>query len=490
MLLSCEQMRSAEDEAFSRGVSAARLMDIAGRGIARCIGQFFPAPATCIAWCGKGNNAGDALVAARYLKAWGWKIQTRFTHSPNQLSPLALRQMEQLGSVDTDSPRRGPLVVLDGLLGIGASGELRQGIAEAVAEINRLRREEGAFVVALDIPTGLNGDTGEAGSVCIQADLTVTMGFAKQGLLADTAANYVGRLAVVELRELETPANADPAELATPALLKGRFPPRDFDTHKGNHGRIGIIAGSPGFYGAARLCSAGAVAAGGGLVSLFAGPEAYDALSTSLIPEVMVQRVDWLTDVLDERLDVLAIGPGIGFDRSREVLSIIQSARIPVIIDADALTIVSRNPSILRNAAGPRLLTPHPGEFERMDPGGKGDRRSRLEAFVKARPVTLLLKGARTVIGAAGRPVVFNTTGNPGMGTGGMGDVLTGVCAALCARPGGDDMVSTAAIAAWACGRSAEVAIFEKGESPESLRATHVLENLGNAFRQLREGVL
>jgi NAD(P)H-hydrate epimerase len=280
--------------------------------------------------------------------------------------------------------------------------------------------------------------------------------------------------------------DADPALLSTAQELRSLLPVRDFDTHKGNYGRIGIVAGSPRFLGAARLCSAATVHAGGGLVTLYTTAECHDMLSSTCIPEVMVRQVSSYAEVLRERHDVLAIGPGLGREHDGEIRELVTKAPIPCVVDADGLNALSTEPSILAGCPAPRLLTPHPGEMERLFPQGGRSRREWATEFVNAHPVTLLLKGSRTLVVQNDRPAVFNGTGNPGMGSGGMGDVLTGVCAALIG--GGHSLRDAAILGAWLCGRAAEIAIFNGYDSQESLSASSVIARLGEATRSLRNG--
>jgi len=313
------------------------------------------------------------------------------------------------------------------------------------------------------------------------------MGFAKTGLLSDQAVNFVGRLAVASLEGLAAPDPAeDGARVIVPSLLRAHLPPRDFDTHKGMAGRVAVVAGSAGFSGAARLCSAAAVAGGAGLVTLFVKKEVYPLLASAVIPEVMVRQVEFYDEVLQDRWDAIAVGPGLSARCSGEILSIVRGARPPCVVDADALNAVSESPGILSGCAGPRLLTPHPGEMERLSPRQGRSRLQWMREFVHQYPVTLLLKGARTIIGQTNRPAAYNTTGNPGMASGGMGDVLTGIAAALLAQ--GLDPYGAAMIGAWVCGRAAEIAAASGGESQESLRASHVIQNAGRAFQGLRGG--
>jgi NAD(P)H-hydrate epimerase len=483
MILTSSQMTGAEEAAFARGATAGELMEVAGRSIADMVVQFHPSPGTCHVFAGKGHNAGDVLVAARHLGSAGWRITLEMAFPASELAPLTAAQLAGV-PVTPGAPSGGPLVVLDGLLGIGSSGAPREPVAGSIRKINNLRKARGAWVLAADLPSGLNADDGSTAGDCVRADATIAMGFLKSGLITDSAAEFVGRLAIATLPDLVPPSGADPAGLITPDSLSGLLPPRSFDVHKGLCGRVAVVAGSSGLTGAARLCSHAAVSGGAGLVTLFVPREIHPIMATSAIPEVMVRPVDSLLEVLDFPFDVLAIGPGIGSSRADEVVSLLHGIPVPAVIDADALNILSAgHMDLAASPAGPRLLTPHPGEMQRLFPQDGRTRRGWLEAFVAAHPVTLLLKGSRTIIGEAGSPPSLNSTGHPGMASGGMGDVLTGVCAALIAQ--GHSTRDAALAGAWVCGRAAEIAIT-RGESQESLRASAVLAHLGMAFNSLR----
>lgn len=487
MLITCEEMRHAEEAAFARGVQAEDLMEEAGRGVAEIVRQFHRVPGLCIVFCGKGHNAGDALVAARYLASWGWVIDVRFAFTAASLAPLTARKLDQLTESRHEVPQGNSTVILDGLLGIGAKGEPRGEIALAIESINRLRQERGAWVLAIDIPSGLDGATGTPASICVTADLTATIAVAKDCLVADTATGVVGRLAVIELKDLPPPESAR-WHVTTSSSIQAWLPPRSFDLHKGDCGRVGIIAGSHGFTGAARLCSAAAVRAGAGLITLLSKSECSDVLAASCIPEVMVKTVLSYREALDLRFDSLAIGPGLGSEFAAEILSVIEHAEQPVVIDADAINVLSPDVRLLKHCAGPRLLTPHPGEMERLFPREGRERREWLDDFLAEYPVTLLLKGARTLVGDAQEARFINSSGNPGMASGGMGDVLTGVCAALCPQVTGKNLLQCAVLGAWVCGRAAECAVFGGTDAPESLCASSLLDSLGTAFQSLRAG--
>jgi NAD(P)H-hydrate epimerase len=489
MLLTCSEMRALEERAFSEEITAEALMEQAGEGIATVVREFFPIPGRCIAFFGKGHNGGDALVAVRHLSKTGWQIELRPAFAKSDWAPLTRSQYGRLAK-EPILHAPGPLIVLDGLLGTGAGGSLREPIRGACREINALRRERHAHVFALDLPTGLDGDTGASDKQAVVADTTITIGFAKFGLVADRAANHVGRIVVVPLDELTARAPAaGGTAVATARELAGKLRARSFDSHKGDYGRIGIVAGSRGLIGAAVLCAAGALHGGGGLIMLYVPRDIADVVAAKAPPEVMVHAIDSPANVLNERLDVLAIGPGLGRENAEAVLEVIAKTPQPAVLDADALNILSSNLDTLERCAGPRVLTPHPGEMARLDPAANDrSRRQTVEAFTSRYPHVLLLKGCRTLVGQREQPLSYNTTGHPGMATGGVGDVTTGVIAALAGQ--GLSLYDAARMGAWVVGRAAERALFNGIESAETLRPTAVLDALGGAFKDLRAGRL
>src|SRR5213079_1580482 len=236
-------MRAAEESAVARGVTIETWMDQAGAGVARAVRQFFPKPATCLVFAGKGHNGGDALVAAEQLQRIGWKIDIRLPFAEENCSELtqkkltALRESISKGADTID--RRPHTIILDGLLGTGAKSFLREPIRSAAREINRLRREENAFVFAVDLPTGLDADSGDHDPEdSVAADFTITIGFAKHGLIVDSALNYVGRIEIVPLPGLWSEASAPNELAASAASLSPLLPRRNFDAYKNQFGRI------------------------------------------------------------------------------------------------------------------------------------------------------------------------------------------------------------------------------------------------------------
>jgi len=501
-IVSCAEMRRIEESTFATGVEAEALMEEVGACVARAVTQFLMSPGTVAVYYGKGNNGGDALVAARHLANEGWNVELHPQETDAaKLAPLTAKMLAAFEALKTPSRRRPvrgflekPTVILDGLLGIGATGPLRDDIRVLTREINAQRAGSNARVFAVDLPTGLNADTGEADRDCVEAEVTVTAGYAKSGLVADGASAHVGRLCVAAVDQFAPHAPRDfTAEVATPESLRGVLPRRNFDSYKNLFGHIGIVAGSEGFLGAAILCASGALRGGAGLVTVYAPFDIEPALAIKMPPEIMVQPVESYDEVMDGRHNVLAVGPGLGQERSGAILQLVEHAACPMVLDADGLNIVAAHDTgLLARCAGPRLLTPHPGEMARLYPESKQLSRyetvtSFTDRFANARsPITLLLKGSRTIIHEHGRPASYNTTGSPGMSTGGMGDVLTGVCAALI----GQHLApyDAARTGAWLCGRAAENAFPDMVE--ESLTAMDVAHNLCWAFHHLRAGTL
>jgi hydroxyethylthiazole kinase-like uncharacterized protein yjeF len=514
-------MRNAEKAAFARGVEVEALMDKAGAGIAKAVTIFFPNPGTCIVFAGKGHNAGDALVAAQLLRSEGWKIEVRLAFKEDDCSELTRKKLEDVrrGPGEISRPQESadlgvtlvelwaqssdqlsaaqdaiaseaylssasPIIILDGLLGVGAKPPLREPIRAACRQINQLRRKRNAYVFAVDLPTGLDSDSGKADRDCVIADFTVTIGFAKSGLIADSALDFVGRLEVVPLPDLAAESKSKELIGAASALAP-LLPRRKFNAYKNQFGRVGVVAGARGFIGAALMTTQGALRAGAGLVEVFVPEEIYEIVAAAAPMEAMVKPVESYRDLLKEKMDVWALGPGLGKSRASEILELIKKAKQPMVVDADGLNILADKMSVLRRCKGKRLLTPHPGEMARLFPNKKESRAKTAAKFCNRFPVTLLLKGSRTIVAEHKRSLSYNTTGNPGMASGGMGDVLTGVCAGLVGQ--GLSLYDAGRLSAWLCGRAAEIAIFRYDASQESLLARDVLDHLGEAFKDLRD---
>lgn len=493
--VTCQKMRELEELAFKKGVTAESLMEKAGQGMADALLRRYPSPGRVIACIGTGNNAGDALVVLRHLSAAGWQIGVRCLHSRSMLAALPQKKWRELGDCPWCEkveryPGSEPLLLLDGLIGIGGAGPLRAPLDELAAWMNKMRDTHGADVIAMDIPSGVNGDTGKACDGAVVADLTLSVGVVKTGLLASASALFTGAIETIPLAELPPPDDASPS-LIDVTSLKNLLPRRPHDFHKGDAGRVGIFAGSEGMLGAAVLCAKGAVRSGAGLVTVFAYEDIYPLLATMLPPEVMLRRMRSLGEIRKCHLDALAMGPGIGASNQQENrrwLTLLGQLDLPMVLDADALNRFDGK-SLVSYLRPNHILTPHPGEMLRLFPEGADmNRMGRVKAFVEHYPgTTLVLKGVHSIIAqnGAGHNTSFhvNGSGHAGMACGGQGDVLTGVMAGLLAQ--GLASIDAARLSVWLCGRAAELAISHGRQSTFSLCAGDIPEWLGLAFREL-----
>ena len=340
-------------------------------------------------------------------------------------------------------------VVVDAILGTGFSGELRPAAKRACQLINQLAQH----VVAVDVPTGVNADDGSACADAVQANVTVTMALPKTGLLLYPGKRLCGSIVVANIGMPSKLVNDFPSHKyrITADMVRRLLPLRAEDAHKGDAGRVVICAGSPGFTGAAALCSHAAVKAGAGLVSLLTPLASREVLAVKLT-EVMVhgllERMPGVlgsaaaSDVLTRanKADVLAIGPGLGLSDSTQqaVRDILAKAEVPVVIDADALTALKDDTELLAKMAAPKVLTPHAGEMARLTGLAVEEiNKNRIDIaqkYAQAWQAVLVLKGAPTVVACPDGTVYVNSTGTKALATGGSGDVLTGIIAGLAAQ--------------------------------------------------------
>ena len=488
--VSASGMREIEAGAMASGIGESALMGNAGTRLGHAIARFFTRPGTAVAWPGKGHNGGDALIALRVLRDdHGWRIRIRHVFPETALAPLTRNQLaphRETPDFDCGDPAlRHPLILIDGLLGIGADGSsLRGPLADAANEINHLRETKGAVVVAVDLPSGINPDTGAFPSNSVRADVTFTLGAVKSGLIQPAAANVVGALSLVSIPELTAGVGCGPA-LICPQHPHATLFARPYDFHKGMAGRVAILAGSESYSGAAVLCASAALAGGAGLVTLHVPRAIHQLVAVRCAPEIIVRPFDSLDELGRETPDAWVVGCGLGADWGDDLISFIATtSEIPMVIDADALNAIAREGALGKLGAN-HLLTPHPGEFRRLAPHLPDlAPLDAATAWVRDFPATLLLKGCRSVIAARGHDPLVNSTGHPGMATAGQGDVLAGVAGALLAAK--QPLPGAAAMAAWLCGRAAERAVHHGDESAESLRATSVIQNLGGAFHDWR----
>lgn len=482
-------MRGIERRAMESGVAEGELMMRAGVALGRAIGNQYRNIWRAVAYVGKGHNAGDALIALWVLQQeFGWDVGVRSNHAVSDFAKLTATQWKLLGLEEFlekgyEKQNTGPVLLIDGLLGIGVEGDLRDPLLELSDEMRYLRNHHAATVVAVDNPSGVDPDSGNIFKGAVVADRTLMIGAEKIGLLLSKAANHTGQLGLVMVEDLKNHAKSE-TELICPQNMDFGKAPRPFDFHKGMAGRLSIVAGSRDFGGAALLTALGAIRAGAGLVTLWVRPDIADSVRVGLPYEVMLRTTENPIELLDVKTDALVIGPGLG-EISRDfadgLASLIEKASVPMVVDADGLNFMAARGSQPR---ANHLLTPHPGEFARLAPDLSGmDREEAARAFVEKHESVLLLKGARTLVAKRGLPLRVNGTGTPAMSNGGQGDLLSGVIGALLA--GGMDGFDAAALGAWICGHAAEISQAEIGDV---CTANDTAVRLGEAMRSWRRG--
>ena len=451
-LLSVAAMRSVDQAAIAAGTAGITLMRKAGAAVAEQAGARVPAGGCILVLCGPGNNGGDGFVAARLLRAAGYAIRLCLLGDVSALKgDAALAASEWDGPVEparTDALADSALII-DALFGAGLArdigGEARE-LVEAVARA-------GTPVLAVDVPSGIDGDTGAVRGVAIQAVETVTFVALKPGHLLQPGRAHCGRLHVADIG-IEAAALDEGLRVAGPAAWRNApdvwriaLPVLAPESHKYKRGHALVVSGPATKTGAARLAARGALRIGAGLVTV-ASPTGALVENAAHLTAIMMRpcdSADDLDDLLsDERLNAVLLGPGLGAGaQTRDLVAVAASAGRKLVLDADALTSFTGDASSLathlRGGGGDAVLTPHAGEFAKLFGGtSAADKRlSKLErAHTAARRIgaTVVLKGADTVIAAADGRAAINDHGTPYLGTAGSGDVLAGLIAGLLAQ--------------------------------------------------------
>lgn len=468
-LVNVQEMKQLDQLATAEyAVPGILLMDNAAQAVADAVNDSLDEldGESVVVFCGGGNNGGDGFGAARWLQNYGAKVRVFVVGKAleavtgDAAAELAMLQktdakVEAIASDDdwllAELAVAKADLLVDALAGTGFHGELEGDILRACKLLN----ESEKYIVAVDVPTGVNADNGAVAENAVRADKTVTMALLKTGLLLYPGREYCGD---IELADIGMPAKmvdecASKKYRLTDDIVRELLPLRKADAHKGDAGRVVICAGSPGFTGAAALSSYAAVKAGAGLVSLYTPLSSRDVLAGKLT-EVMVHGLlERMPGILGggaagdvaknaNAADVLAIGPGLGTSEStqqavRDILLQLQ-LQVPVVIDADALTALQGHTEILTQMQAAKVLTPHPGEMARLI--GKeiseinADRVNIAMQYATEWNAVLVLKGAPTVIACPDGSVYVNSTGSSALATGGSGDVLTGIIAGLAAQ--------------------------------------------------------
>ncbi len=408
------------------------LMMRAGEAAFVQLRSYWPAAKNYLVVCGVGNNAGDGYVIARLALTAGFNVQVYSLSDPGQLTDSALQAyqafLEVHGQVQRDLARVNwsADVLVDAIFGIGLSRPVTGMYAQVIDVINA----SGIPVFSVDIPSGIDADTGMVMGKAVYADLTVTFIGLKQGLFTGKAVNYCGKIQFAKLAQSDQVFTQ--IACAVERIKHEPLPKRLRDTHKGEAGHVLIIGGACGFSGAVMLAGEAALSVGAGLVSIATRPE-HAAFLNGQRPELMchaVKSVDELSELV-EKARVIVIGPGLGQSHwSRQLFNSLLTFEKPMIVDADALNLLADQPIYKTNW----ILTPHPGEAARLlgisTESVQQDRFAAVRAIQQRYGGIALLKGAGTLI-ADHANVAIATTGNPGMASGGMGDVLSGIIAGL-----------------------------------------------------------
>jgi NAD(P)H-hydrate epimerase len=452
-----EQMRKLDARTIAAGTPGEELMERAGFAVAKAAIEFLKRrdARSALLFAGRGNNGGDAIVAARHLAAAGCAPTVVLVSRRGESRP------ELVGVEVLEWPCELPAaaVVVDGMLGTGLTGEVREPYAAAIKWINQSRLP----VVAVDVPSGLGTAT------CVRANVTVTMGLPKIELLKPAATDFVGRIEVADIG-LGNDVESD-IEFITGADIV--VPARPRSAHKGNFGHLLIVAGSEGYTGAPVICAHAAARAGAGLVTLAVPKEIYPIVAGNCPPEVMPRPLDDLPT-----FDALAIGPGMGQkpEAQKLIWKLLSNSSAPTVVDADALNALAQAPGALKKLTTAMVLTPHPGEMGRLvGKSAKEVQATRWEIakeFAQEYGVVLVLKGAGTVVTDKSGKLWINSTGNPGMAKGGMGDALTGIIGALLAQR--LTPLEAAKAGVFLHGRAGDVAAEKRGAT--SMLATDLIE--------------
>jgi NAD(P)H-hydrate epimerase len=512
-VLNTQQMREADRRTIEDvGIPAIVLMENAGRQAVAAMEAAFEdlASSHVGVLCGRGNNGGDGFVVARTLVQRGVETSVFLLGRVADVRGDARTNLEVLGRIGLTVVEIGDAqewelhfseisqceLLVDALLGTGFHGPLSGLLETVVADVNGL----GVPVVAIDLPTGLSADSHEVAGEAIEASMTVTLAAPKISLILPPADSHGGDLVIADIGiplPLLDEVGGPYVELLTRERMRELVPARASDSHKGDFGRVLVVAGSVGRAGAAHLAAIGALRSGAGLVTI-ATPRSCLPIVAAMAPEYMTEpleetasgTIDYaaLDRVLDIKADVIAVGPGLGQSpgTSAFVQGLLERAGVPLVIDADALNAFVGEPDRLMGRDGVDVvITPHPGEMARLlnisIEAVQHDRLQHATAFAANHRVHVVLKGHRTIVAGPDNRAFVNLTGNAGMATGGTGDLLTGMIAAWFAQL--LDAEAACKLAVYLHGTAGDLAEADEGEV--ALVAGDVAARLGDAVMEL-----
>jgi ADP-dependent NAD(P)H-hydrate dehydratase / NAD(P)H-hydrate epimerase len=512
-IVTSSQMQALDRRAIIEAhIPGTTLMENAGAGVVACLEQAWGhlRGKTITVFCGKGNNGGDGLVVARLLHRGRAKVRvfamapvsemtrdaaTMYRHllrtaGKSCVTRFTSRLQVQPFLQDSD-------FVVDALFGTGLSADITGPYAEVIDAINEARRP----VAAVDLPSGLHADTGRMLGRAVHATLTITLALPKVGLYLNDGIDCAGIVHIVDIgipppyiHTLDSRIT-----LLTDTFVRASLPMRKPSSHKGTFGHAGLIAGSVGKTGAAAMAATAALRIGTGLVTVAVPASVNDVLETKLLeamtapmPETKARTFarsafDRLSAFIAARTAV-AIGPGLTThpETVELVQALVKTLHRPAVLDADALNALAGRASLLTECKTPPILTPHPGEMARLEPDAtpqsvNADRLGTANRFARERGVFIVLKGARTVVARPDGAIAICPTGNPGMATGGTGDVLTGMMVGLLAQ--GLQSWQAACVATYLHGYAGDLAAAVRGQA--GLIAGDVIEQIPNALKRV-----
>ncbi len=485
-----KQLDNLAETQFEIPLSA--LMDNAGRGIFNELIKDFESSSYAV-FCGKGNNGGDGFVLSRYLKEAGKNVDIYLACDENQLKGIALDAFNSakekgISVKDIKAPVDEDAVVVDALLGISVTGAPRDSIKEAIDIINSLKN----IKVSVDVPSGLNADTGKVQGSVVRADYTYTLQLDKVGLNVYPGIEYVGIKKIIDIGIPEECVSCLQFKnhLVDYEIAKTLLPKRKQNSHKGNFGKVGIVGGSAGMAGSVCLAARAALKSGAGLVYVFVPDEIFDVVSVKLTEAIIVKESQFLQYV--DKLDSIAVGMGYSQDIKKKhiIKQIARKFKKTVVFDAGSIGYFSFNDELLKNKKCSAVLTPHTGEFSKLIKMSteeiEANRMFLTVKYAKEYNCALLLKGAATLTGASSGELRINSTGNSGMATAGSGDVLSGIIAGLLSQ--GMNNYDAASVGAFIHGLAGDLASYVKTEY--GVTASDIVENIPGAFKKIIDAQL
>ncbi|MFC1949155.1 NAD(P)H-hydrate dehydratase [Chloroflexota bacterium] len=515
-VVTAEQMMRIDLDCNRTGLPTSVLMENAGKAVAEEVSQILGTADrhNIVILIGPGNNGGDGLVAARYLHDWGTKVSLyligqRQEGDPNlklvrerDIACIEVAEDKDLGALVESLPSA--TAVIDALFGTGKSRLLSGNFSQSLEQVSKAKQDKPALkIIALDLPSGLNADSGAADPACLKADYTITLGFPKVGLFNPPGSERAGKITVVDIGIPPHLAEDISTELITADRARSVLPKRPLGANKGTFGKVLVVAGSINYIGAAYLACSGAMRVGAGLVTLATATSLQPVLASKLtevtylpLPEsgpgiISPDAAGLIRNDLGN-YDVLLVGCGLGYNPATAgfIKSLLLEGNIklpPLVLDADALNILADSPGWWQQLTDNAILTPHPGEMARLTGVSveevQSDRPGTAKKAATEWHKTIVLKGAYTVVATPEGKSWISAIANPGLASAGTGDVLAGVIAGLVAQ--GIPRHDAATCGVYLHGEAGEVVRASLGDT--GMVASDLLPTLPLVIKQLKE---